>query len=352
MTTNENLIMTPPSITDDKNVKYHLVEAEEIEPTSTQLKKNPRMKKGKVHWSQFPLNVSTKSSSPQSTASSNSSNSNYHYNKKNNSNHNEKNMNINKYGHKKHSNNTNHNSSNNNNNISTTTSSNNNNNQNIPHQNTYHNNKKNHHRNRGGRGGGKWRDRNNKRIYQDQQQLQKHNSNNNNGYYQGVYIPQVDPKITVEYAKQQVEYYLTPDNLVRDTFLRQHMDVDGYVPVAFIANFQSVYSIHQDYPSLLESLKSSEVVEMDNVNEKIRPKYTWQQWLWPNSSGGYGLPRYIKMTDNSGDSKNSVYNTSSLSPSSGNSTMINEQALKGNEKVIEPSPEDDVEPSVDNENIN
>ncbi|RHY35530.1 hypothetical protein DYB32_000024 [Aphanomyces invadans] len=92
------------------------------------------------------------------------------------------------------------------------------------------------------------------------------------------------------------EFFLSPDNLVRDTFLRQHMDVDGYVPVAFVGSFQSVYSMHQDYPSLLAAMKTSTVLEFDEKNEKVRPA-DWKKWLWPTADGQYGVPRYIKVTD-------------------------------------------------------
>ncbi|KAF0737979.1 hypothetical protein Ae201684_005975 [Aphanomyces euteiches] len=115
-------------------------------------------------------------------------------------------------------------------------------------------------------------------------------------YYNGVFIPNNDVQVTAEYAKQQIEFFLSPDNLVRDTFLRQHMDVDGYVPVAFVGSFQSVYSIHQDYPSLLAAMKTSTFLEFDEKNEKIRP-HDWQKWLWPTADGQYGVPRYIKVDE-------------------------------------------------------
>lgn len=108
-------------------------------------------------------------------------------------------------------------------------------------------------------------------------------------------IMAADLHVTAEWAKTQVEYYFSPDNLVRDTYLRRNMDMDGYVPVGFVAGFQAVYNVHQDYASLLEALKRSDVLEMDVEHEKIRTRDGWQKWLWPNAEGGYGVPRYIKM---------------------------------------------------------
>uniref|UniRef100_K3W5C3 HTH La-type RNA-binding domain-containing protein n=1 Tax=Globisporangium ultimum (strain ATCC 200006 / CBS 805.95 / DAOM BR144) TaxID=431595 RepID=K3W5C3_GLOUD len=125
----------------------------------------------------------------------------------------------------------------------------------------------------------------------------RRNYDNNGAYYNGVYVPNTDPKMTAQWAKEQIEFYFSPDNLVRDIFLRQHMDVDGYVPLAFVGSFQAVYSVHQDYASLLEAVKSSESVELDLENEKVRLRDGWQKWLWPNADGGYGVPRYIKTAD-------------------------------------------------------
>ena len=74
------------------------------------------------------------------------------------------------------------------------------------------------------------------------------------------------------------------------------MDVDGYVPLAFVGSFQAVYSIHQDYESLFEAMKHSKTIELDEQNEKIRLRTGWEKWVWPNTNGGYGVPRYVKQT--------------------------------------------------------
>lgn len=146
-------------------------------------------------------------------------------------------------------------------------------------------------------------------------------------YYNGVFVPHMDPKVTAEQAKKQLEYYFSPENLVRDIFLRQNMDVDGYVPVIMVANFQAVYMIHQDYASLLDALRSSTVVELDLLNEKIRVRDGWQKWLWPNFSGGFGLPRYLKLNPSMNNDTQSRHSSpsaavcTSTSPSENNVTM-------------------------------
>ncbi|CEG43130.1 RNA-binding protein LARP/SRO9 and related La domain proteins [Plasmopara halstedii] len=133
----------------------------------------------------------------------------------------------------------------------------------------------------------------------------RHYGGNNGSYVNGVYVPTPDVQVTAQWAKSQIEFYFTSDNLVRDIFLRQHMDVDGYVPLAFVGSFQAVYSVHQDYESLLEAMKHSDTIELDEKNEKIRLRTDWQKWVWPNAKGGYGVPRYIKQTesDSPGDKR-------------------------------------------------
>lgn len=122
-------------------------------------------------------------------------------------------------------------------------------------------------------------------------------TDSNGSYFNGVWVPNQDPKLTAEWAKGQIEFYLSADNLVRDMFLRQHMDVDGYVPLAFVGSFQAVFAVHQDYPSLLDAVQASALLELDEVNEKVRPRHNWQQWLWPNGDGTFGVERYIKLQD-------------------------------------------------------
>jgi hypothetical protein len=44
----------------------------------------------------------------------------------------------------------------------------------------------------------------------------------------------------------QVEFYLSKDNLLRDTFLRAQMDSEGFVPLAVIADFPRMKTITTD----------------------------------------------------------------------------------------------------------
>ncbi|DBA01413.1 TPA: hypothetical protein N0F65_007310 [Lagenidium giganteum] len=205
----------------DGGVKYHLVEAEEVDAQAVDARQPKQKKKGKINWSQFPMENGADDASRSDDSGSDYRQRNFRG------------------------------------------------------------------RGRGGRYGGRGGRGAGRRSYND----------SNGTYYNGVYVPTPDVKITAQWAKAQIEFYFTPDNLVRDIFLRQHMDVDGYVPLAFVGSFQAVYSLHQDYASLLEAMKTSEYIELDEENEKIRLRQGWEQWVWPNAEGGYGVPRYIKSTE-------------------------------------------------------
>lgn len=106
------------------------------------------------------------------------------------------------------------------------------------------------------------------------------------------------------YLKQQIEYYFSVDNLIKDTYMRQQMDKDGYVKLSTLLKFKrtkSLITLAQDVDKksnpdnkyddawaadlIVNSLNDSEVVEINNSNEvKIRKKYDWKNWLNPDLS--------------------------------------------------------------------
>ena len=102
------------------------------------------------------------------------------------------------------------------------------------------------------------------------------------------------------YARQQIEYYFSVQNLCSDMYLRSCMDEDGYVPVVYIAQFNRIASFHSDMPSLCEALQQSKVLDFDKENEKVRASKGWEYWLLPNADGGRGVQRWV-LVDNSSD---------------------------------------------------
>ncbi|KAI9109236.1 hypothetical protein K1719_019859 [Acacia pycnantha] len=92
---------------------------------------------------------------------------------------------------------------------------------------------------------------------------------------------------------KQIDYYFSDDNLVKDVFLKSQMDEQGWVSISLIASFPRVKSLTTDIPWILESLRTSTVVEVQG--DKVRRRNEWKKWLrtsqpWadstsPSSSG-------------------------------------------------------------------
>lgn len=58
-----------------------------------------------------------------------------------------------------------------------------------------------------------------------------------------------------------------------------HMDEQGWVSVYLIAGFPRILELTNFVDFILDSLKSSEIVEV--CGDKIRRKNDWKKWIWP-----------------------------------------------------------------------
>ncbi|XP_073293640.1 la-related protein 1C-like isoform X2 [Primulina huaijiensis] len=88
--------------------------------------------------------------------------------------------------------------------------------------------------------------------------------------------PIPDPHLPSKIVNQ-IDYYFSHDNLVKDTFLRQKMDVDGWVPINLIANFKKIRELTDNVQLILDALRASNVVEIQV--EKLRRKGNWRKWI-------------------------------------------------------------------------
>ncbi|CAL0314489.1 unnamed protein product [Lupinus luteus] len=89
-----------------------------------------------------------------------------------------------------------------------------------------------------------------------------------------------DPQL---YAKilNQIDYYFSNENLVKDTFLRQNMDSQGWVPIKLIASFNKVMQLTDSIQLILDAVWTSSVVELQG--DKIRRRNDWRRWIMPPS---------------------------------------------------------------------
>ncbi|KAJ9553874.1 hypothetical protein OSB04_017919 [Centaurea solstitialis] len=89
-------------------------------------------------------------------------------------------------------------------------------------------------------------------------------------------IPLMDPPLHV-LILNQIEYYFSDANLVKDDFLRSQMDEEGWVPIALIAGFRRVQNLTNDIQMILNSLRDSTTVEIQG--EKVRRRNEWRRWI-------------------------------------------------------------------------
>ena len=110
-------------------------------------------------------------------------------------------------------------------------------------------------------------------------------------------IPESQPA-ALEMLRNQVTFYFSIENLLRDTFLRRQMSNDGWVPVDFIAGFQrcrhfvfwllqwdasmhSVYANGTEAAVIVAALSSAPTptVELSDNGRSLRRRDNWQQWV-------------------------------------------------------------------------
>jgi la-related protein 1 len=114
-----------------------------------------------------------------------------------------------------------------------------------------------------------------------------------NGIYpQDYYLPataipyQNDPTSDLLNAvTQQMEYYFSIDNLLKDTYLRKHMDSQGFVLLTFIAEFKRLKIISRGDLELIkyvcqQSPNIEHRIGADGV-DRLRAAKGWKQWVLP-----------------------------------------------------------------------
>ena len=83
----------------------------------------------------------------------------------------------------------------------------------------------------------------------------------------------------------QLDYYFSIDNLCKDTYLRKHMDSQGFVFLHFVAGFKRIQSLTNGDLNLLKiACEQSQVVELvagDDGMDRIRRADGWDKWVMP-----------------------------------------------------------------------
>lgn len=153
---------------------------------------------------------------------------------------------------------------------------------------------------------------NNIRQFRPQQFRPQGNLPQFNGYLpsqplnlQGQIIPPpISPKQDPQQAlTQQIDYYFSLENLLRDIYLRKNMTPEGWVSLSLILEFKRVKiivngiqnTVEEDHDSIvLNAIKECQNLEIDYLNEKtiddatigdinLRVKDNYLQWLLPEA---------------------------------------------------------------------
>ncbi|KYO27213.1 la-related protein 4 [Alligator mississippiensis] len=76
-----------------------------------------------------------------------------------------------------------------------------------------------------------------------------------------------------ECLKKQLEFCFSRENLSKDLYLMSQMDSDQFIPIWTIANMEGVKKLTTDMDLILEVLRSSPMVQVDERGEKVRPNH-------------------------------------------------------------------------------
>ncbi|KAK7208576.1 hypothetical protein BZA70DRAFT_55290 [Myxozyma melibiosi] len=86
------------------------------------------------------------------------------------------------------------------------------------------------------------------------------------------------PYDPVSMVVQQIEFYFSLDNLLRDMFLRRNMNSKGLVPLSVLAGFNRLKNLTGgDLNVLVEACRQAPNVEL--VGQKVRSIHYWQQFV-------------------------------------------------------------------------
>lgn len=86
---------------------------------------------------------------------------------------------------------------------------------------------------------------------------------------------------------KQIDYYFSDANLAGDEFLKSNMDEQGWISIYLIASFPRVKNLTSDVRLILNSLRSSVVVEVND--DRVRRRNDWMKWIPSPSSSSVCL---------------------------------------------------------------
>ncbi|KAK5872313.1 hypothetical protein PBY51_013027 [Eleginops maclovinus] len=77
-----------------------------------------------------------------------------------------------------------------------------------------------------------------------------------------------------ESLKKQLEFCFSRENLSKDLYLISQMDSDQFIPIWTIACMEDIKALTTDLDLILEILRASPIVKVDETGEKVRPNHS------------------------------------------------------------------------------
>ncbi|XP_054882747.1 la-related protein 4 [Poeciliopsis prolifica] len=77
-----------------------------------------------------------------------------------------------------------------------------------------------------------------------------------------------------ESLKKRLEFCFSRENLSKDLYLISQMDSDQFIPIWTVAYMEDIKSLTTDMDLILEVLRASPLVQVDEAGEKVRPNHS------------------------------------------------------------------------------
>jgi len=104
-------------------------------------------------------------------------------------------------------------------------------------------------------------------------QTTKHSPEKNDDQINFVVKRKLEGKELREAIKKQIEYYFSRENLSQDAYLVSQMDRDMLVPLSVVANFKMVKMLTNDIQLIVDVMKDSKNVILNEKKDKIGPSF-------------------------------------------------------------------------------
>ncbi|XP_053151316.1 la-related protein 4 isoform X2 [Hemicordylus capensis] len=85
--------------------------------------------------------------------------------------------------------------------------------------------------------------------------------------------PMISTEDLKECLKKQLEFCFSRENLSKDLYLMSQMDSDQFIPIWTIANMEGIKKLTTNMDLIVEILRSSPMVQVDERGEKVRPNH-------------------------------------------------------------------------------